>query len=159
MVGFGQGLVVQYLTGRVRWKVIVGAQLVFATSYLLMIGIGHLGIVAGTVLILVGAIVYTLGELTGGPVTAAISAEAAPEHLLGRYLSLIQMSWGIAATVTPVAFMWLLEQGTSPMWLAMLGLTAIGSALGLQLGRVMPRAADVITNRAEEPVVDGTATA
>jgi MFS family permease len=159
MVGFGQGLVVQYLTGRVRWKVIVGAQLVFATSYLLMIGIGHLGIVAGTVLILVGAIVYTLGELTGGPVTAAISAEAAPEHLLGRYLSLIQMSWGIAATVTPVAFMWLLEQGTSPMWLAMLGLTAIGSALALQLGRVMPRAADVITNRAEEPVVDGTATA
>jgi hypothetical protein len=41
----------------------------------------------------------------------------------------------------------------------MLGLTAVGSALALQLGRVMPRAADVITNRAEEPVVDGTATA
>jgi MFS family permease len=159
MVGFGQGIVVRHLTGRIRWRVIVGAQVVFAASYLLMLGIGQLGIVAGTVLILVGAIVYTLGELTGGPVTAAIAAEAAPDHLLGRYLSLIQMSWGIAATITPVAYMWLLEQGPSPLWLAMLGVTAVGSALALQLGRVMPRAADMITNRAEVPVVDGSAPA
>ena len=154
MVGFGQGFVIRYLTGRIRWRVIVGAQAVFAASYLLMLGIGELGVVAGTVLILVGAVVYTLGELTGGPVTAAIAAEAAPEHLLGRYLSLIQMSWGIAATITPVAFMWLLEQGTSPMWLAMLGVTAVGSALALRLGRIMPRAADAITNRAEDPAVE-----
>jgi MFS family permease len=156
MVGFGQGLVIGHLTGRVRWRVIVGAHAVFAASYLLMLGIGHLGVLAGTVLILVGAVVYTLGELTGGPVIAAIAAEAAPEHLLGRYLSLIQMSWGIAATITPVAFMWLLDQGTSPLWLVMLGVTAVGSALALRLGQIMPRAADPITNRAEEPVIEGT---
>ena len=71
MVGFGQGLVRErQLTGRTRWRVIVGSpRLFFAARYLLMLGIGDAaGVVAGTVLILVGAVVYTMGELTGGPV-------------------------------------------------------------------------------------------
>ena len=73
-----------------------------------------------------GSAVYTLGELTGGPVTAALAAEAAPEHLRGRYFSLVQLAWNLAGTVAPVAFAWLLDRGATPLWLALLGLTAVG---------------------------------
>ena len=65
---------------------------------------------------LVGAAVYTFGELTGGPVFSATAAEAAPDHLRGRYLGLFQLSWGIGGAVTPVAFTWLLAHGQTTLW-------------------------------------------
>ena len=54
-------------------------------------------------MVLVGSAVYTLGELLGGPVLAALAAEAAPDHLRGRYLSLIQLAWNLTGTIAPVA--------------------------------------------------------
>ena len=93
-------------------------------------------------MVLVGSVVYTLGELTGGPVTAALAAEAAPEHLRGRYFSLIQLAWNLAGTVAPVTFAWLLDRGATPLWLALLGLALVGGAVSALLGRVLPLAAD-----------------
>jgi len=150
MVGFGQGLVVRACTGRIRWRVMVGAQLFFAASYLVMLGVSRAGIAVATVVLLLGAIVYSMGELVGGPVHAAVAAESAPDHLRGRYLSMVQLSWGIAGAITPIAFLALLERGESPLWLAMLGVTALGSALSAFVGRVLPRAGEPITNQAEE---------
>jgi MFS family permease len=149
MVGFGQGLVVRACTGRVRWRVMVGAQAFFAASYLVMLGAGLVGIVAGTVVMLFGAAVYSMGELVGNPVHAAVAAESAPDHLRGRYLSLVQLAWSTAGTVAPVAYLWLLDQGPSPLWLVMLGVTALASGLAAVVGRTMPRAGQVITNEAE----------
>ena len=65
---------------------------------------------------LVGAAVYTGGELIGGPVFSATAAEAAPDHLRGRYLGLFQLSWGIGGAVTPIAFTWLLAHGQTTLW-------------------------------------------
>jgi MFS family permease len=154
MVGFGQGLVVRAMTGRVRWRILVGANLFFAASYVVMLGATVVTVAVGVVVVLVGSAVYTLGELTGGPVTAALAAEAAPEHLRGRYFSLVQLAWNLAGTVAPVAFAWLLDRGETTLWFALLALTAVGVAVSTLLGRVMPLAAAPVTNEAavDEPV-------
>ena len=70
------------------------------------------------------SVVYTLGELIGGPVTAALGAEAAPEHLRGRYFSLVQLAWNLAGTVAPVTSRGCSTAATTPLWLALLALTA-----------------------------------
>lgn len=149
MVGFGQGLVVRACTGRIRWRVLLGAQAFFAAGYLVLLGAGSLGILAATVAVLVGAAVYSMGELVGGPVHAAVAAESAPDHLRGRYLSLVQLSWGIAGTIAPLAYSWLLDRGAADLWLFMIALTAVGSLLATAVGRVLPRAGQPITNTAE----------
>jgi MFS family permease len=154
MVGLGQGLAVRALTGRVRWRILVVANLFFAVSYVAFLGASALGVTLGIVIVLASAVIYTLGELTGGPVTSALAAEAAPDHLRGRYLSLIQLAWNVSSTVTPVAFAWLLDRGATPLWLGLLGLTALGAFVSALLGRVLPLADAPVTNRAVE-VVDG----
>ena len=154
MVGFGQGLVVRGLTGRVRWRVLLAANATFALSYVVLLGASRLSVVLATTVVLVGSVVYTMGELLGGPVHGALSAEAAPEHLRGRYLSLIQLAWNGSGALAPVAVAWLLSHGEEPVWLAFVGVAALGMLLAVRLGSVMPRAAQPVTNRAEdEPVV------
>jgi len=152
MVGFGQGLVVRAMTGAVRWRVLLLANTTFAASFLVLLGASRLSVALATVVVLAGGIVYTVGELLGGPVHGALSAEAAPEHLRGRYLSLIQLAWNLSGTIAPVGLAWLLERGPSATWLALVAVAAAGGVLATRLGAVMPHAAARVTNRAEEPV-------
>ena len=155
MVGFGQGLVVRAMTGAVRWRVLLLANTVFAASFVLLLGASRLSVALATVVMLVGSVVYTAGELLGGPVHGALSAEAAPEHLRGRYLSLIQLAWNVAGTVAPVGLAWLLDRGPSATWLALVAVAAAGGLLAARLGAVMPHAATRVTNRAEESETSG----
>jgi MFS family permease len=148
MVGLGQGLAVRAMTGRVRWRIVALANLFFAVSYAVLLGATRVGVVLGVVVVVVGSAIYTLGELAGGPVTAALAAEAAPEHLRGRYLSMIQLAWNSASTVAPVTFAWLLDLGATPLWLALLVLAFAGLAVSVLLGRVLPLAAAPVTNAA-----------
>jgi MFS family permease len=159
MVGLGQGLVVRAMTGRIRWRIIALAQLCFATSYVVMLGATAVGITLGVVVVLVGSVIYTLGELTGGPVTSALSAEAAPEHLRGRYLSLIQLAWNLSTATTPVVFAWLLDRGEQPIWYGLIALSLVGVVVAAWLGRVMPLADAPVTNAASEPAHDASTTA
>ncbi|HEX5920093.1 MAG TPA: MFS transporter [Nocardioides sp.] len=149
LVGLGQGLVVRRMTGRVRARMMGLAQLAFVASYAMFVVAGWLPVWLAVVVMLVGAAIYTGGELTGGPVFSATAAEAAPDHLRGRYLGLFQLSWGVAGAVTPVAFTWLLAQGQTTLWWV-LTLVALASAAYLQrLPRVLPAAGARVTNRPE----------
>jgi MFS family permease len=157
MIGLGQGLAVRAMTGRVRWRIMLLSNLFFAASYVVLLGATVVGITLGVVVVLSASVIYTLGELTGGPVTSALAAEAAPEHLRGRYLSLIQLAWNLSSTVTPIAFAWLLDRGDQPIWYVMLGVTLVGVAVSAWLGRVMPLADAPVTNAAIEAADDGLA--
>ncbi len=152
MVGLGQGLVVNAMTGHVRYRVLLLTQVVFASSFVIFLACGWLAPAAATGLVVVGGIVYTLAELAGGPVLAALSAEASPEHLRGRYLSLIQLSWNLSGTIAPVLFAWLLERGSEPLWFAMLALAGLMVPVVARLGVVMPVAAAPVTNTVQETV-------
>ena len=140
LVGLGQGLVVRRMTGRVRAQMMGLAQLIFVVAYALFVVAGWLPVWVAIVVMLVGAAIYTGGELTGGPVFSATAAEAAPDHLRGRYLGLFQLSWGLGGAVTPVAFTWLLAHGQTTLWWV-LALVALASAAYLQrLPQVLPAA-------------------
>ncbi len=152
MIGFGQGLVVNAMTGRVRYRILLLTQAVFAASYVVFLGASALSVWVATVVMIVGGMVYTLAELTGGPVLAALAAEAAPEHLRGRYLSLIQLAWNVSSAIAPVLFAWLLARGPEPLWIVMLVLAAFFAAVSLRVGATMPQAAARVTNRAEVAV-------
>lgn len=152
MVGFGQGLVVRGLTGHRRWRILVLTNVVFAASFVVLMGANALSVALATVVVLLGSIVYTVGELLGGPVLGALGAEAAPDHLRGRYLSLMQLAWTISGAIAPVAFAWLLDRGESPLWLALGALNVVGALLAVRLGRAMPLAALEVTNRAADDV-------
>jgi MFS family permease len=151
MVGLGQGLVVNALTGRVRFRVLLATQAAFAVSYVVFLGASALSVAAAVVVMVIGGMVYTLAELMGGPVLAALGAEAAADHLRGRYLSLIQLAWNVSSTIAPVLFAWLLEEGAAPLWWVMLAVAAASALVAARLGAVLPHAAERVTNRAEEP--------
>ncbi|NYE38520.1 MFS family permease [Nocardioides cavernae] len=150
MVGLGQGLVVRRMTGQLRHRMMGLAQVVFVASYAMFVLAGWLPVWLAVTVMLVGAAVYTIGELVGGPVLSATAAEAAPDHLRGRYLGLFQLSWGIGGAVTPIAFTWLLERGPTTIWWV-LALVAVVSAAYLQgLPRTLPAAGLRVTNAAGE---------
>jgi MFS family permease len=146
MVGFGQGLIVRAMTGHVRWRVLLLTNAVFACSFLAMLGAHWLTVWLATTVLLAGSVVYTLGELLGGPVHGALSAEAAPDHLRGRYLSLIQLAWNLAGTIAPLAFAFLLDRGPEPMWLGLCAIGLAGALLSVRLGKVMPLASERVSN-------------
>lgn len=154
MVGFGQGLVVRGMTGHRRWRVLLLTNLVFAASFVVMLGASGPSVVLATAVLLVGSVVYTAGEMLGGPVLGALGAEAAPDHLRGRYLSLMQLAWTISGAVAPVTFAWLLDAGESPIWIALAATSLVGALLSVHLGRVLPEAALRVTNRATDDVTD-----
>lgn len=153
LCGLGQGLVVTALTGRVRAGALVVTNLVFAASFLLLLGADLVPVALAAATVLLGTAVYTLGELIGGPVLGALAAEAAPEHLRGRYLALIQLGWNAASALAPVSFAWLLDRGSGTLWISLTTLCLAGAGLAGLLGTVMPEAARRVTNRAE-PVAD-----
>jgi MFS family permease len=149
MVGLGQGLVVRRMTGQVRARMMGLAQATFVASYALFVVAGWLPVWLAVVVMLVGAAIYTAGELTGGPVFSATAAEAAPDHLRGRYLGLFQLSWGVGGAVTPVAFTWLLAQGRTTLWWVLALLAVVTAAYLQRLPAVLPAAGRRVTNRSE----------
>jgi MFS family permease len=149
MVGFGQGLLVRSLTGAVRNRVLLVANLAFGVSYVVLLGATEASLVLATVLVLGGSAVYTLGEMLGGPVLAALAAEAAPDHLRGRYLAWNQVAWTVTGAAAPVTFAALLSQGAAVTWVSLMALSVVGGLLTVWLGRVLPQARQRITNRAD----------
>ena len=155
LVGLGQGLVVRRMAGQVRARMMGVAQVVFVASYALFVVAGWLPVWLAIAVMLVGVTIYTLGELAGGPVFSATAAEAAPDHLRGRYLGLFQLSWALGGAVAPVTFTWMLAHGPTTLW-SVLALIALASAAYLQtLPRVMPAAGLRVTSRGTEVDVPG----
>lgn len=138
LVGFGQGFVVSRLIGQVRSRVLATGHLLFATGYLILLAADREsapGVVLAVVLL--GVVVYTLGEIFAGPVTAAVAADASPASLRGRYLALNQLAVSLAGAVAPVALSVLLSVGDPVAWLTLTGTSVLGAALAATAGRVV----------------------
>jgi MFS family permease len=149
MIGVGQGLVVQRMTGAIRARIVALGAVLTAASFLMLLGAEPLGVAAAIVVILVAAVVYTFGEMVGGPVLATLAAESPPPALRGRYVATWQLSWNAAAGVSPLLYAWLLARGSAP---AMLGLTAIALVGALVTGPMRRRLAHAdrrVTNQAD----------
>lgn len=146
MVGLGQGLVVRWMSGRVRGRMVALANVLFVGGYAVFVVAGLVPVWVGVAAMLLGAAVYTLGELVAGPVLNATAAEAAPDHLRGRYLGLLQLSWGVTGALAPVAFTWFLTHGTFSLWWALGALAVAGAVWAARLPAALPAAAQRVTH-------------
>ena len=102
-------------------------------------------------MVLGAAVVYTLGEMAGGPVLAALAAESPPAHLRGRYLAVYQLSWNAASAVAPVLYLSLLHRGRSRPGRSCPGWRSSARPAASRCGRLMPLAAEHVTNTVRVP--------
>jgi MFS family permease len=121
----------------------------FAASWLVFLGASLFSTGLAIAVVLVGAVVYTAAEMIGGPVLGALAVEGAPAHLRGRYLALIQLAWGVAGVIAPLAYAWLLSGATADLWVGLLGLSTVTLAVTWRLGGQLPTASERVTNVAQ----------
>jgi MFS family permease len=121
------------------------------TSFCLLYTAGELSMQLSVAVVLGAAVIYTLGEMAGGPVLAALAAEAPPVHLRGRYLAVYQLSWNAASAVAPVLYLTLLHHGHFSTWATLSALAIFGAACCIPLRRLMPLAAQHVTNAVRVP--------
>lgn len=141
MAGFGQAVVVGWLGGRVRSRVLVAGQACFAAGYLVFLAADRVAVLAlGVAVVLLGAGSYTLGEILCGPITSTVAAESAPDDLRGRYLALNQLAVTVAGAIAPVALSGLLSTGPAAIWLPLVGVSVLGATLATVMGRMVPAA-------------------
>jgi MFS family permease len=140
LVGFGQSGAVRAVGGRRRAHVLAAGHLAFGLGYLLMLGALHRPTAVAGVVVAAGTLLYTAGELLAAPITATLAADAAPEHLRGRYLSLNQLAVSLATALSPAAFTALLAHGPIATWLSLAMLALVGVALSVACGRTVPQA-------------------
>ncbi len=127
-----QGPMVLAMSRLTRGQALQIAALLSAASCAVLLAAAPASQPVAVVLVLLGVVVFTVGELMESPVMATLSAEAAPDHLRGRYLAAYQTSWNVSSVVAPVLLTALLAVGGLAVWgvLALLaGLTAVGIAL------------------------------
>ena len=119
-----------------RTRLLAVAGLVLASSSLVFLAASALPRGLAIVTVLLGCLVYTLGEIAYGPAADALAAEAAPEHLRGRYLSIYQLSWTASVTIGPLLAGALLDAGALPLWtvFAALGVAGAGAVLAAERG-------------------------
>jgi MFS family permease len=103
-----------------------------ATSALLFgvgFGVNALADVAPLPAYLAGVVLWTLGEVVGFPVAAALVADLAPVELRGRYQGLFSLSWGVSFTLAPLVGGEVLSRfGARTLWL---GCVIVGALVAL----------------------------
>ncbi|GAA0234683.1 MFS transporter [Saccharothrix mutabilis subsp. mutabilis] len=78
-------------------------RLVVFTAYALTaVGVALYGLPLGPAVIVIGTLVWTFGEIIGGPVVFAYPGMAGPAHLKGRYIGSFQFMFGLGAALGPV---------------------------------------------------------
>ena len=131
----------RFTEDRRRTRVLAAAGVAIATAFA-----GYLGaeavphpVVIATVL--AACVLFTLGEMLYAPTSDALAAEAAPEHLRGRYVSVYQLSWSVSGTVGPVLVGALLDTGPVQLWSSLAALVLLGAAVVLLAERRLPAGA------------------
>jgi MFS family permease len=149
MIGVGQGLVVRAMTGAVRRRVLHTAITFSAVSFVMLYAAHALSVTTGVVVVLAAAFVYTLGEMTTGPVVTALSAETPPPDQRGRYMAATQLAWSTAGAVGPLLYSALLDRGALAAWGGPLLLCLVWAGLVEMLATRMPQVRRPVTNVAE----------
>jgi MFS family permease len=112
-----------------------GARVLALSSLLIGLGFGLNALGGSIPAYVVGALLYTLGEVLGFPVASAIVADLAPPDLRGRYQGAFSMAWGLAFTLSPLLGGEVLHRfGGVTLWLGCLAVGAGAALLHLAAG-------------------------
>ncbi|MEU1783328.1 MFS transporter [Streptomyces abikoensis] len=122
-----------------RTRVSAMGGVVFAASFL---GFAVLSALDGGVVLVSGllltTVLYTGGELLHSPSSGALSTDAAPDALRGRYLAVYYLSWSVAKAAAPALFTTLLAVSANLTWLLLAGGVLLGSLAMLRLEPRLP---------------------
>ncbi len=99
------------------------------TLGLLGVGVAVYGLPFGPAVILGGTLIWSLGEIIGGPATFAYPAVAAPARLKGHYIGSFQFMFGLGTAVGPAIGGWLFIRLGHGAW----PVIALGSAVATVL--------------------------
>jgi MFS family permease len=149
MIGVGQGLVVKSMTGTTRRRVLQAAVAFTVASYAMFYAADALSVTGAVMLVLVAAFVYTLAEMTAGPVVSALSAETPPPDQRGRYMAASQLAWSASAAVAPLLYSALLDRGALAAWGGPILICVVWALLIEILAHRMPQVGRPVTNVAE----------
>jgi MFS family permease len=149
MIGLGQGLVVRRMTGHSRRRVLHVAVAFTAASFALFYAADALSVTTGALLVLLAAVVYTVGEMTAGPIVSALSAEMPPPDQRGRYMAATQLAWSTSAAISPLLYSALLDRGALAAWAGPFAVCVVWLALVQVLARRVPQVGRPVTNVAE----------
>jgi MFS family permease len=108
------------------------ARLPIAIAFALLgVGVAIYGLPMAPAVIIAGTLVWSLGEIIGGPTIFAYPALAGPGDLKGRYIGSFHFMFGLGTTVGPLVGGWLFIQIGQAVWpvLAVGSLVATVSAL------------------------------
>jgi MFS family permease len=106
-----------------------GARLLAASALLFGVGFGVNALAASVPAYVAGVLLWTVGEVVGFPVAAALVADLAPAALRGRYQGAFSMTWGLALTLAPLAGGEVLARFGGPaLWTGCLGVGVLVAA-------------------------------
>ncbi|WP_439679306.1 MFS transporter [Embleya sp. MST-111070] len=99
------------------------------------VGVGMYGLPLGPAVILLGTLVWSVGEILGGPATTAYPVVAGPARLKSHYIAGFHFAWSLGAAVGPVVGGWLFIRFGHGVWPVL----TVGSALSIVLVLVSVR--------------------
>jgi predicted MFS family arabinose efflux permease len=113
----------------------------YVAGGLLFLLAGRLTVAGAVGCVLVGIVVYTVGEIVIAPSSDSLATDLAPAAGMGRYQSVYQLGWSVGSVVVPAAGAVLLGSAPGWFWGAFAVVAAAGAALCLlAVDRVTPPA-------------------
>ena len=122
--------IVALLAGRSRTAGLIGAAVLFAVSFTLLIPLEMVPLQVATGLILVTSLGFSVAEAMFGPTGTAAAAAAAPPGAEGRASAIFQLSWGLPMALAPGLLAALLSVDNALTW-AVLALTCAAAVPAL----------------------------
>lgn len=82
--------------------------------------------------LVISMVFYVAAELIHAPISNALAAAAAPEHVRGRYLAIFQYCFTLATIIAPTFFTVLYSRGAALPWIV-LGVLTAGSTVVMRI--------------------------
>ncbi|MFD3700111.1 MFS transporter [Streptomyces sp. NPDC058646] len=101
-------------------------------------GVACYGLPIGPAAVVIGTLVWSLGEILGGPAVFAYPANAGPERLRSRYIGSFQFMFGLGSALGPMAGTWLFLQFGSLVWPIVGACSLFATVCGLIAVRARP---------------------
>ena len=105
---------------------------------LIAAGVGVYGLPLGPAILLVGTLIWSLGEILGGPATYAYAAMAGPAEQKSRYIGSFQFMFGAGTALGPIAGGVLFSHLGQGVW-PVIALAEIVALVFMATGVRMPR--------------------
>lgn len=94
-------------------------------------GVAFYALPLGPAVIVIGTLIWSLGEIIGGPAIFAYPAVAGPAELKSRYIGSFQFMFGLGSAVGPMVGGWLFVRLGHDVWLVLAAVSAVATTLGV----------------------------